>query len=100
MSTTSKVSLASAGLLTALTLVAFAPAADADEGFYSRNGADRAAAGISNGNGFSPTTASPSDGFDTSDAAIGAMAGLVAAGAGVIAVGTARRHHGQVMHPA
>jgi hypothetical protein len=100
MSMTSKVSLASAGLLTALTLVAFAPSANADEGFYSRNGADQAAAGISNGNSFVPTTTSPSEGFDMSDAAIGATAALVAAGAGVIAVGAARRHHGHVMHPA
>ncbi|HET6625612.1 MAG TPA: hypothetical protein VFG63_04430 [Nocardioidaceae bacterium] len=102
MRATDKLSLATAGLLTCLALAAFSPAAQADEGFYSRNGADLATSGTPNGNRFAPasTSTSASDGFDISDAAIGALAGLVAAGAGVVAVGSAQRRRDHLAHPA
>jgi hypothetical protein len=100
MTRTNKLPLAAAGMLTCLSLAAFAPAANADEGFYERNGADRAAAGIPNGNQFVPTPTPTAEGFDASDAALGALAGLVAAGAGVIAVGGLRRRQAHLAHPA
>ena len=94
MSTLARLSLSSAGLLTALSLAAFAPAANADEGFYERNGADRAAAGISNGNQFVPSPAPTASGWDTSDVVIASLAGVLIAGGGVgtVVFATRRRH--------
>jgi hypothetical protein len=98
MSTVARLSLSSAGLLTALSLAAFAPAANADEGFYERNGADRAAAGISNGNQFVPSPAPTASGWDTSDVVIASLAGALIAGGGVGTAVVLRRRH-PLAHP-
>ena len=93
--------LAAAAAFSCLSLAIAAPAS-ADEGFYERNGADRAVSGLGNGNGnsFVPTVADD-DGVTAGDAAIGALAGVLLAGgvAGAITV-SRRRRGGHVAHPA
>lgn len=101
MNRATKPALVAAGALATLSLTTLAPAAQADEGFYSRNGADRSVAGVGNGNHFStPSSTALGDAFDVSDAALGALAGLAAAGAAVVALGAARRHQRHAPHPA
>lgn len=81
--------------------VTVASPASADEGFYDRNGADRAVSGLDNGNGFTPPAPSSDAGFSTGDAALGALAGLILAGgaAGAVVLGR-RRRDAHLPHPA
>jgi hypothetical protein len=97
-----------AGVLAAMSLLAFAPAASADGPNPDlRDGAassapDLGAARNDIGN-VAPTpsdTGSTSAGLDTSDALIGALAGVLVAGGGIGAVATIRRRQTFVHHPA
>lgn len=88
---------AAAGTLSCLSLIAFAPPVSAAEG------ADLGRARNDIGN-FQPgpvNDPSPtSTGFDTSDALVATVAGLLVAGGGIGAVVSTRRRHLTAHHPA